>query len=317
MIMMCILKRENFNNKGFGPFLYLRRLMNIYMVINLLNWKNNIKPCLYIGSDTKDREDYMGSSKSLKIDIKEHGLENFAKNYLWKGDTAALNLLGYNSLLEIERSFHLKFDVVKSVEFYNKVNAGKEFSTKGTANYYYINDSNKKIFNLPINHPDVLNKSVVGMNKGNKFKVSEESEIARKATCMRKYGVEHPNQLLEFSIKLRKPKSEETKARMRKPKSEGAKKNMRAPKSENFKFIMRTENPNQRGVSQFTLNNEFIDSFDSIKNAAISVYPDIKRWTSNKYIRYSCQNKIENYEGYIWRYKPEDVIETTGTDIGT
>ena len=285
------------------------------MIVNLLNLKNNIKPCLYIGSDTKDREEYMGSSKPLKIDIKAQGIENFTKNYLWKGDTSALTLLGYNSLVELEREFHLKFGVVDNTEFYNKVNAGKEFSTKGTANYYYVNDTDKKIYTLPTDHPDVLNKSAVGMNKGNKFKVSKESEIARKATCMRKYGVEHPNQLPEFSIRLRKPRSEETKARMRKPKSEGAKKNMRASKSENFKFIMRTDNPNQKGVYQFTLNNEFIASFDSIKNASISVYPDTKRWTSDKYIRYCCQNKIENYEGYIWKYKSEVAIETTETCV--
>lgn len=50
--------------------------MNVYKITNLINNK------IYIGQDSKDRNDYMGSGKLIILAINKYGLSNFKKEIL-------------------------------------------------------------------------------------------------------------------------------------------------------------------------------------------------------------------------------------------
>jgi hypothetical protein len=50
--------------------------MVIYKTTNLINGK------IYVGQDTKNNPNYLGSGKKLKFALKKYGIENFKKEIL-------------------------------------------------------------------------------------------------------------------------------------------------------------------------------------------------------------------------------------------
>jgi len=197
--------------------------MNIYLIINEHNLKHNIKPYLYVGSDTKDRmliEDYSGSSKSLNLDIDRLGLQNFSKSLMWHGSDADLNSMGFSSLTQLEREIHLWFDVGQNPLFYNLVCAGEKFNTVGRSVYYRVDDPQKQTIMLSTDDPRVLSGEYVGRNGG---------IIASESTLQKLKNRPHPSQFMDWSAYTRGHKKR-SKDNYKKPKSESHKQNMRKPK---------------------------------------------------------------------------------------
>lgn len=103
----------------------------IYETINLFNLNNNIFPYKYIGSDQNDNPNYLGSSLSLKNDIKIIGKENFKKRILLYYDSIS-NI----ELREEEKKILSLLDCAKNKIYYNKTNS----SHKG----YILNEIDKE-----------------------------------------------------------------------------------------------------------------------------------------------------------------------------
>lgn len=95
--------------------------MQIYKTTNIVNNK------IYIGFDTKDRDDYLGSGKLIKRAIKKYGIENFRKEILEKCQTK-------DEFCEREKFWIKKLNSYNSVG-YNIANGGEGGDT-------YTNNSN-------------------------------------------------------------------------------------------------------------------------------------------------------------------------------
>jgi len=103
----------------------------IYEIINLFNLKNNIKPYLYIGSQQKYTESYLGSSKHLKKDILIIGKKFFIKKILFEF-VSITNV----ELRLIESNIQKELKCAESDIYYNRTN----FSLKG-----YIETEEEKL----------------------------------------------------------------------------------------------------------------------------------------------------------------------------
>ena len=278
--------------------------MQIYLIVNKANMKNNEMPYLYIGSDTKDRASYMGSCQSLSSAIEKCGINKFIKTILWSGSKDDLGQLGFKKITELENSYHVKLNVVKDERFYNKATANGKFSTEGTANFRY--DGSDKIVNLALSHPDVISGLARGMNKGKLFTRNQESENRRMKTSLERYGTPYPQMSESVKEKLKKPKTEEHKEKLRKPKTEEQKANMRSPKSETHKANMSLNHKNNKGVVQLSLDGIQIKTFSTIKEAALSVYPDAIYGNSRDYISRHCRGFVKSKpKDFIWKFLEE------------
>ena len=89
----------------------------IYLSINLVHLQQQKHPIYYIGSkqDQNKFDDYWGSSKHLKRDIKKYGVQSFQKVVLQERKCNTPH-----ELLVIEAQIQQQFNVVKSKWFYNK-----------------------------------------------------------------------------------------------------------------------------------------------------------------------------------------------------
>jgi group I intron endonuclease len=95
--------------------------MVIYLTVNLINNKK------YIGQDSNNNPNYLGSGVYLKKAIEKHGRENFKKIILE-------NVNDVSKLNEREEYWIKKFNADKSQEFYNISEKGKGFP-KGLKSY--------------------------------------------------------------------------------------------------------------------------------------------------------------------------------------
>jgi len=273
--------------------------MNIYEIVNEYNKKHNLLPWRYIGSDIKDRQEYFGSSKTLTMDIIKLGKEWFSKQILWRGDQTALHELGVKHLTELERKFHLKFNVVKDPTFYNRCYAGERFTTEGQANYYYKNDEHKKLIVLPRNHPDVVAGLVVGQHSGTKRKYSSDRNKKISEALKKKFS-SGDFRIKGFNVG---PKSETCKQRMRKPKTETHKKNIKAALHERlqdpkYRQKLSATNGRRTRVNQYDLKGNFLKQYSTIKEAAESIGGGNKRCD----ISACCRGKQQTAYGYVWSY---------------
>jgi group I intron endonuclease len=113
--------------------------MIIYITENLINGKK------YIGKDSKNNSNYLGSGRMLLEAIKIHGRENFKKTII--------EYCNNNEDLSIRESFWIKkYNALESNDFYNLVDfsAGWNLEKLGKDKYDYIS---KKISNSLINQP--------------------------------------------------------------------------------------------------------------------------------------------------------------------
>ena len=85
--------------------------MVVYCTTNILNGKK------YIGKDTKDNPNYLGSGKGLRNAIKKYGKENFKKQIL-----ARVNCKEF--LKELEIYYIEYYNAVESTLFYNITKGG-------------------------------------------------------------------------------------------------------------------------------------------------------------------------------------------------
>ena len=86
--------------------------MNIYKVHNLINGK------MYIGMNSNDSKNYMGSGKLLKLAIAKYGIENFKKEILEECSTE-------EELRAAEIRWIRSENAVESSKYYNLMEGGR------------------------------------------------------------------------------------------------------------------------------------------------------------------------------------------------
>lgn len=96
--------------------MYNKNIMVVYLVTNKINGKK------YIGKDTNNRSNYMGSGTYIKQAIQKYGKHNFEKTILEYCNSK-------EELILKEEYWLKKFDVENNPEFYNKTN--KSFGNSG------------------------------------------------------------------------------------------------------------------------------------------------------------------------------------------
>lgn len=91
----------------------------IYETINIIHKEKGINPYRYIGSDQNNKNWYLGSSRSLKDDIKKYGKENFIKQIIIDFNFEITNI----NLREIEKNILTELDCAHDITYYNKTNS--------------------------------------------------------------------------------------------------------------------------------------------------------------------------------------------------
>jgi len=96
--------------------MYNKNIMVVYLVTNKINNKK------YIGKDTNNRSNYLGSGTYIKQAIQKYGKHNFEKTILEYCNSK-------EELILKEEYWLKKFDAENNLEFYNKTN--KSFGNSG------------------------------------------------------------------------------------------------------------------------------------------------------------------------------------------
>jgi len=93
----------------------------IYETINHWNRENGINPWRYIGSDQHNKENYFGSNKKLKEDIKILGKEFFEKKIVlyFHEESSLTNIDLRNIEIEIQKNKNC----VQDPTYYNRTNS--------------------------------------------------------------------------------------------------------------------------------------------------------------------------------------------------
>lgn len=281
--------------------------MIIYKTTNLLNGK------IYIGQDSKNDPNYLGSGKTLKRAINKYGKNNFTKEIIeicetkkdlndreiyWIGKMDSRNRkIGYNiSKGGAEGDRETGFKIVKKgiythwVEKYGESEAKKRLEIQKNK----ISKFNKE------NKPDLITKGryQIWVEKYGKDVADIKQMLWKKKISdyqqeKLKNGWKHSDETKEKIKKFSKDRlhSKETKLKMKKPKPIGF-----GEKISKIKKGISTGPSKQRlEINQIDLNGFLIKTWESISSAE----KELKIYN----ISAVCKNKQETAGGYIWRYK--------------
>jgi group I intron endonuclease len=236
--------------------------MIVYITENLINGKK------YIGKDSKNNSNYLGSGRMLLEAIKIYGRENFKKTII--------EYCNNNKDLSIRESFWIKeYNALESDDFYNLVDfsAGWNLEKLGKEKYNYV------INKISISGKGKL-KPELSHNKSRKSKLSKANK-----------GKSKPKGFGEMVSKIKLSQnlimSQETKDKISK-----AKLNHPCFKTKSFK------EKNYKPIIQIDKKGNIIKEFKSIEEAANS---NIKFKRSN--ISCCLTGFSKSAYGYNWKYK--------------
>lgn len=240
--------------------------MVIYVTLNIITGKK------YIGKDSHNNPNYLGSGSLLKEDIEKYGKENFKKEIL--------EYCNKDNLGKREEYWINFFNAVESDEYYNI-----RTQTSG----WYNKDLNKEKYDYVTNK---ISKSLKGKSKPKKFSdyLKNNKERANKISKTSKgkskpkgFGEKISNTKLNQKIKL----SEETKQKISQ-----AKKGHPCFQTQSFK------DKHSRAIVQYDMEGKELNQYNSIKDAA-------EQNKGFKPANISCCliGKSKTAYGYKWRYK--------------
>lgn len=172
----------------------------VYLIIFTERLKNNIFPCYYIGSKSngkvinnvildKNNKEYIGSATYK--DYKEIYYENSKEIY------CLYESIEYRDCINAEKYFHLLYDVVADIKFFNKGIASiNNFSHPGYGTYRHSILTNE-YRKLPINHPLVENKTWIGVTKDRIIPDIEKPKHGRSGELNGFYGRKHKQETID------------------------------------------------------------------------------------------------------------------------
>ena len=155
--------------------------MVIYKTTNLVNGKQ------YIGRDSHNNPNYLGSGPLLKKAVKKYGKQNFKKEILEV-------CLSHEELIEREEYWLNYYDVGNNPTFYNLQNSGKGVILMGNRNPFYgkthSDETKRKISesrqgeknpNYGKKYSDELKQKISEGNKGKIFSVESRRKMSESA----------------------------------------------------------------------------------------------------------------------------------------
>ena len=241
--------------------------MIIYKTTNLINGK------IYVGQDSKNNFEYLGSGNLIRRSVKKYGKENFKKEILCECKTKEeLN----------EREIYW----IKKLKSQNK-NIG-----------YNITDGGNQISTVKS-----VKEKISQTLKGKKN--SELSNFKRSKT-LKEFYQKHPKRKEEISQRNKKYwRIKENRLKQKKNRENFFQLNSNHKKylSEKIKKLYQNEELRKkcgnghRKILQYDRNGNFIKQYNSIKEAA----EENNIFAQN--ISTCCRKKIKQSCGFIWKYK--------------
>lgn len=246
--------------------------MVIYKTINLINNK------IYIGQDSKNNPAYLGSGISIKNAIAKYGNDNFKKEIL--------EFCNSEKNLNEREIFWINFFKSYDRKIGYNIALGGNAPMKGR-----------------IQTAETKNKISIALKGKQK---SHESVLK---SVLKRTGKKRSE---ESKIKMRKPhnceyiftaihKKNMSNSRIGKKFSEAHKKQLSLSKtginiSESHKLNISKNSPLTMKVMQFSLNGDYIQTFESIKKAAETINKNYQLISS------VCRGIKKTGYGFIWKY---------------
>ena len=244
----------------------------VYETTNLKNGKK------YIGQKkfTRGYENYLGSGKYLKPDIKKYGKENFKRDILAIANTQEL-------LNELEKHFITVNDAVKSDNYYNDINHGQCGNVFANKTEEEMKEISKK-----------MSKSLKG-----KFSGANHPMFGHSCT---EFMTEEKIQ--QWKENISRTSSSENNGMYGKKHTDEAKEKM--SKSLKGKFSG-ANHPRARAIVQLDKDNNFIKEWTCIQDAINNVPKTSK-------ISECCSGYRNTSGGYKWMYKEDYEKMISDTD---
>jgi len=257
---------------GFNPKSLYLSVMIIYMTTNLINGRK------YIGLDSKNNPKYLGSGKALKLAIAKYGKENFNKEILCYCGSM-------EELLEKEKYYIKEYDAVNSKKFYNIAEGGGVVITRPIYQY----DLSGKLLNFWASISEA--EAETGFNNS-KITATAQGKYGRRTAygyVWRYYGDSFDKYPVTPQINITDAQKIALSKRQ---------------KGKNNVMANRTgkNHPKSRAIDQFTLNGEFIRTWDSATEATKTL--------SVNNILACCRGTRNKAGGFIWKYN-NDIVRSS------
>jgi group I intron endonuclease len=281
--------------------------MIIYKTTNLINGK------IYIGQDSNNDPDYLGSGIALKRAIRKYGKINFNKETLDfcnnKDELNEREIYWINEFKSTDKK--IGYNISKGGSEGDR-EAGFKIAKQGVYNYWVekfgvdvadekLKEQKQKLSNHnKQNQPDLIKKGryQIWVDKYGKdvadIKQAEwKKRISEYQQKKLKDGWRHTDEAKEKikNSSLGRTHSDETKEKMRKPKPLGFSDKLSKIK----KGISNGPSKNRIRINQYSLDGVFIKEWDSINEAE----KELKIYN----ISSVCKGKQDTAGGFIWKYK--------------
>jgi group I intron endonuclease len=273
--------------------------MVVYLTVNLINGKK------YIGADSKNNPQYLGSGDFIKKAIKKYGKENFKKEILEVCNS-------WEELMKCEEKWCLKFDVKTNPTFYNCTNKGRGSTPGRKVSEGGKSNMSKSKIGVSIPHPsnivlqyDLKGNFIKEWSGGvNQIKTEIGITVSSAIRGVNKTSngsfwryKDNPLNLnsLEINQILTKSDKGSTKPPMTQTHKSNLGKSLKGRKCEWDTSSMRA-----KPITQYDLEGVLIQNFKSSREACL-----VLNFPSKAPILQCCRGKQNKAYGYIWEYQPE------------
>lgn len=260
----------------------LKRYFLIYKITNLIDNK------IYIGAHAtyKVNDKYMGSSLSLKRDIKKYGRKSFVKEILFVYDTK-------EEMMSKEREIVSKEFCMREDTYNLVLGGGDTFSNLGMAT---VRDKEGNCTVVYIDDPRYLSGELQHIRKG--LKISEEQ----------KKSISNANKDKPISEKKKKKISDTLKKKYAAGEKLGSMGTKRTVEFKNktrdrrIEEVINGTDKRCKRIGQYDMDDNLIRYWNSIGQAAASGF-------SKSGIIVACKGKRKSCNDYKWKYINETYRE--------
>lgn len=270
--------------------------MVVYLTTNLINGK------MYIGADSKNNPQYLGSGDFIKKAIKKYGKENFKKEIL---ETCS----SWEELMKCEEKWCHNFNVKTNPIFYNCTNKGKGSAPGRRVSSEGKHNMSKSKLGISINLPSKcvlqydLKGNLIKEWNGGASQIRKELGIIVSSTvrgitktCKGYFWRYKDNPLNLNEVEINQILTKSDKGNL-KPMTQTHRNNL-SKSLKGRKCEWDTSSMREKPIIQYDLKGNYIQDFKSAQEACL-----ILNYTSKTNILQCCRGKQNKAYGYIWKFK--------------